>query len=108
MKRSTAELAQLEVVARRFVLSQLEAVRGDGTFSDEVAVHALAELLVLVPGRDSLKDAVDEDWMQVVWFLSFFAAAGALAEADGKPDEAIEAVQKRLVYLASLINKENS
>jgi hypothetical protein len=97
--RTEADLVRLEAIARRFVLSQLESVRDD-RWSREVAFHTMSELLR--PGQEVL----DEDWMEVIWFLSFFAAAGALGEYK-TPEAAIASVQERLAYLAGLMD-ENS
>lgn len=92
-----AQLAHLEIIARRLVIGQLEGVR-----DREISIGATATAL-----QDMLKDGDLEDILQVVWFLSFFAAAGMMGEAVGDDDldciaAAIKANQVRINYLAGI------
>jgi hypothetical protein len=100
---SEAQLARLETIARRLVIGQLEAARGDQEMSTEATTAALVDML---GGTAEL-----DDILQVVWFLSFTAAAGVLAESSGSDDQAritsaIETTRRRINYLARLTQGE--
>lgn len=113
---SDAYLARMETLARRLVVARIESTR-DRSLGDTGATTALAELIA--DGR-SPADA-QEDLLEVIWFLTFFSAAGDIGkhlpddfEHPGTPEEldreqwlaacekAIEEHQKRLLYLATL------
>lgn len=90
-----AQVARLEIIARRLVIGQLEHAR-DCEMSTEGTTAAL---------QDLLKNGELDDILQVIWFLSFFAAAGMLADNlndQESVETAIEACRHRIGYLASI------
>lgn len=98
--------ARMERIARRLVIGQLESTR-DLEMSLDMGTDAITDLL----------SGDREDAMDVIWFLSFFAAAGAVAdeirdksiplESDSEEmfsaiQQAIETQRRRITYLSGI------
>jgi hypothetical protein len=111
---SDAEMAHLEAIARRLVIGHIEQTR-DRAMGTEVSTLAISELLG--EGTKSF-DQLREDLFQVIWFLGFFAASGAIGHYYSGPgataedfdraeyldacEKAIGEYRQRLLYLAKI------
>jgi hypothetical protein len=103
---SDAQMAREESIARRLIIARLEGLR-DRNYSVFASAVAMEEILSTPVDPDWWK----EPWVGVMEKLTFIAAAALLgtlppdaSDDDVKraAEQAIEAMNKRLAYLAPL------